>query len=211
MSQRRGLARPDADPVDDVGDAVDPRPCLTSLVMTPAPMKLRPRTPSSASRHHAARILLADAVGGELGLHADALAGTRASARRRAVRGRRRRRCASTASRAGVGADGALEHHRQRERAGDAVRQPEAQRHLVGDRVRERGLGVGERQARLQRRERHARAQRRGRPGRSSSSGSVAITSRAAATAKVSEIGLAFTFQIDSSACDSASSAALHA
>ncbi len=40
-----------------------------------------------------------------------------------------------------------------------------------------------------------------------SSAGSVARTSRAAATAKTSETGLALTFQIASSACDSASSA----
>ncbi len=43
-------------------------------------------------------------------------------------------------------------------------------------------------------------------PGRALSCGSVATISRAAATAKVSETGFALTFQIDSSACESASS-----
>src|SRR6516164_7410017 len=45
----------------------------------------------------------------------------------------------------------ALEHERQRERAGDSVRQAVMQRHVIGDRMREGGLRIREREAGLQR------------------------------------------------------------
>jgi hypothetical protein len=54
--------------------------------------------------------------------------------------------------------------------------------------------------------ERHFRAQRAVARDAASIAEDVASTSRAAATAWLSEMGLAFTFQMDSSACDSASS-----
>eukprot|EP01136_Pigoraptor_vietnamica_P026131 Opistho-1_new@80849 len=59
----------------------------------------------------------------------------------------------------GAVADRTLQNHGQRERAGDAVRQAVAQRHLVGNGMRQRGLGVGEGHAGLQRRQCHAAAQ----------------------------------------------------
>ena len=70
--------------------------------------------------------------------------------------------------------------------------------------MRERGLGVregetGEQAARA------CRARSSGLPRSSTSSGSTSMMSRAASTAKLAETGLALTFQMLSSACDSAS------